>query len=181
VEALIFIGVSVGFGEAKVYLTHAQALSLAFPKGETVERKTLFLTPDQVKRIEARAGVKVTSQLVTYYQGRWQDQIVGYAFFDSHIVRTKAETFMVAVNPDGTVKFVEILVFDEPEDYLPKKSWLEEFKGKRLEASLRVRRGLSNMAGSTLTSLALTDGVRRVLATVSEVVQKPKGGGERAQ
>lgn len=152
--------------QSKVYLKHQQALTLAFPPLTVAERRSVFLTPDQMKEIEKAAGVKVSSKIVTYYRGVDKTgQVTGYAFFDSHIVRTKAETFMVVLKPDGAIAFVEILAFDEPEEYKPGRGWIDQFKGKTLGEELRVRRGLANIAGATLTSLALTDGVRRIVAT----------------
>jgi Na+-translocating ferredoxin:NAD+ oxidoreductase RnfG subunit len=59
---------------------------------------------------------------------------------------------------------VEILAFDEPPDYLPKRAWLGQFSGKRLDDELSVKRGIRGITGATLSSQAVTDAVRRVLA-----------------
>ncbi len=46
-------------GSAQVYLTRDEALTLYFPRPTTLERKTIFLTYQQVKTIEATARAKV--------------------------------------------------------------------------------------------------------------------------
>ena len=161
--------------EAQVYLTQEQALKLAFPDSATVvERKTLFLTDDQVKEIQAQAKAKVESKLVTYYAGKNTEGVDGYAFFEINIVRTMPETFMVVVNPNGAVRFVEILAFYEPPDYLPTKRWFELYKEKELNKDLWVKRGIPNISGATLSSNAITAGVRKALATFKVAIMKEK-------
>lgn len=159
---LIILGTDVGW--AKVYMSQSQALALAFPSGVEVKRKTVFLTESQATAIQTLAKAKLESRVVTYYVGHSTDGVTGYAFFDSHIVRTMPETIMVVIAPQGVVRFVEILAFAEPEDYLPRPRWLTLFQRRSLDDSLRVRRGIANIAGATLTAEAISDAVRRVLA-----------------
>lgn len=160
--ALLTLG-SAGAG-AKVLLTQKQALELAFPSGTEVERRSAFLTGAQVKAAETAARAKLPSALWTYYIGRSGGRVAGYAYFESHPVRTMDETFMVVVDPAGAVLFVEILAFAEPDEYLASKRWLKQFPGRALDDELLLRRGLKNITGATLTAEAVTAGVRRVLA-----------------
>lgn len=166
---LIAIGVEVG--RAKVYLTPSAALALAFPPGIHVERKTVYLTEPQVESIQTLAKAKVESRVITYYVGHSTGGPLGYAFFDTHLVRTMPETVMVVVEPKGMVRFVEVLAFYEPEDYLPRSRWLLLFRRRRLDDQLQLRRGIANISGATLTAHAMNDAVRRVLATYQVAVQ----------
>jgi len=161
-------------GEARVYMTQQEALKLAFPKASSIERKTIFLTDEEIKAVQARAGAKVESSIVTYYLGRGPNGVEGYAFFETHTVRTMPETFMAVVNPDGTLRCVEMLAFYEPEDYAPPRKWLGLFPRKRLDEKLWVKRGIRNIAGATLTAQAITQGVRKILAIFELVVQKER-------
>lgn len=131
-----------------------------------MERRTAFLDEEQLRRAETLAKAKVASRVWTYYAGP-----SGYAYFESHAVRTMNETFMAVLNPDGSVRAVELLAFHEPDDYLPGGRWLAQFQGKKAEDDLYVRRGIRNIAGSSLTSQALAEGVRRVLA-VHQVIHE---------
>jgi FMN-binding protein len=152
---------------AVVYLTQDKALALAFPAGTTVDRQAVFLTDAQLTKARAAAGpgVPVESALVTRYTGRdVNGRVVGTAYFDTHRVRTLEETIMVVVGPDGKVARLEILAFGEPPEYLPKKSWLDQFGGHALDPDLSVKRGIRGITGATLSSQAATDAVRRVLA-----------------
>lgn len=149
---------------ARLLLTQKQALALAFGPGLAVERRTAYLGPEQVKRARETGRVKVESRVWTYYVGVSSRGVEGYAYFETHQVRTMPETFMAVVEPDGRLRFVEILAFLEPDDYLPGARWLDLFRGRRLDSDLLVRRGIRNITGASLTSQALTEGVRRVLA-----------------
>ncbi|OVE77140.1 hypothetical protein BVX98_03455 [bacterium F11] len=155
-----------------VYMNQEQALKLAFPTSASVDRKTLFLNGMEIDEIQRKAKSKLDSEVLTYYIGRKGNQLLGYAFFETHIVRTMPETVMVVLNTEGKVSFVEILAFLEPEDYRPSPKWLDLFRGKDLDQNLWIKRGLRNITGSTLTTQAIAAGVRRVLATFEVVVQQ---------
>lgn len=149
---------------ARVLLSQKDALALAFPDGVTVERKTAFLTDEQAAAAEKSSGAKLDSKIWTYYVGTSSSGAAGTAYFESHKVRTMNEAFMVVVNPDATVRFIEILSFAEPDEYLAPKKWLSQFERKALDDDLMIRRGLRNITGASITSEAVTRGVRRVLA-----------------
>lgn len=148
---------------ARVLLSQKEALVLAFPNG-AFERRTAYLTEAQAAAAEADAGTKIDSRVWTYYVGTSSAGAAGTAYFESHKVRTMNEAFMVVVNADSTVRFVEILSFAEPDEYRAPKKWLEQFEGKPLSEDLLLRRGLRNITGASITSDAVTRGVRRVLA-----------------
>ncbi len=122
------------------------------------------MKPEQQKTAEAAAQVKLDSPLWIYYVGRASGGAETYAYFETHTVRSETETFMAVLDASGEVAFVELLAFHEPDDYKPAKKWLGQFHGKGLGGEVFVRRGIRNITGASLTSAALTDGVRRVLA-----------------
>ena len=155
-------------GQARLLLTQKQALDLAFPAGTAVERKTAFLTPVQVKEAETLARGKVESKVWTYYvatsSGAAGGGAAGWAYFDRVIVRTMPATVMGAVAPDGTLRFLEVLTFDEPDDYKASPRWLAQLKGRPLDKELRIGGVLRNQTGATLTSASFAEAARRMLA-----------------
>jgi len=146
-----------------VFVTVDEALKLAFP-GCEVARRTAFLTPEQMKRARELAGAEVPSALLTYYVATRNGQPAGTAYFDTHRVRTLPETLMIVVDPQNRVSRIEVLSFREPEEYLPRGAWYQQFLGKGLDADLQLKRGIRPVTGATLTARATTDAVRRVLA-----------------
>lgn len=156
---------------ARVLLTVDEALALAFP-GAAIERRTVFLTDEQMVRAAELAGQRPASAIVHPYVATHDGELVGTAYFDSHVVRTLAETVMVAVDAEGRVGRVEVLSFDEPPDYLPREAWYRQFDGRPLDAELELRRAIRPVAGATLTARATTDAARRVLA-LHRVIEGP--------
>lgn len=141
-----------------------------------MERGTLYLTPAQQQRARALAGEPLRSALVPVYRARCGEQPAGTAYFDVHRVRTLQETIMVVVDPQSRVGRVEVLAFDEPPDYLPRRPWYAQFEGRALDPELRVDRAIRPVTGASLTARATTAAVRRVLAVhraVAETVTAP--------
>jgi hypothetical protein len=149
---------------ARLLLTQDQALALAFPSAQAVERRTAYLTDAQAEAAQKSGRVKIDSRVWSYYVGASTAGPAGYAYFDTHLIRTMPETVMVVLEPDGSVRFVEILAFHEPDDYRTSPRWLRQLQGKTGREDLLIGRALRNMTGATLTSQALADAVRRVLA-----------------
>lgn len=71
---------------------------------------------------------------------------------------------MVVVDPAGAIARIEVLSFMEPEEYMPRARWYEQFAGKSLNEELSTKRGIHPVTGATLTVRATTDAARRVLA-----------------
>jgi len=149
---------------AKVLLTQEEALRLAFP-GATVEAHSAFLTEEQRRAAKALSGEEdLPSALVRYYAATKDGRAAGEAYFDTHVVRTMSETVMVVVSPEARILRVEVLSFSEPEEYMPRPKWYEQFQGKPLDDELSLKRSIRPVSGATLTARATTDAARRVLA-----------------
>jgi len=164
--------------EGKVYLTQAQALERAFPAPQQVERRTLFLNDDQARRAGDRAGALIEARVVPYYVGRSQGGVTGYAYFDTHLVRTLPETILILLGPDARIVRIEIVSFGEPEDYLPTDRWLAQFPGRHLDDELSLKRGIRVLTGATLSARAVTEAARRVLALHELFVAAPAPGSD---
>jgi len=166
--SLLLVGLLMAGGAsdvgAKVFYSQQEALALAFPEADRVDRKTHILTDAQVESIQSQARVKLESRLVAIHTAWRGGELLGYAHIDVHTVRTKPEGFMVVLAPDGAVRSVQILAFYEPLDYLPTSRWYDRFMGKSKADRLRLGRDIDAVSGATLTARAATEGVRRALA-----------------
>ncbi len=92
------------------------------------------------------------------------EKVAGYAYFDTHRVRTLAETVMVVVNADGKVQKIDVLSFDEPPEYFPKRRWLDQILGRKLDDELSLSRAIRPMSGASLTGRAIVNASRKILA-----------------
>jgi len=156
--------------EGKVYKTKDAALKEVFPDADTVEKINVFLGKEEQKKIEAMAKSKLESRIFTFYAGRKGNAIVGYAVFGSHVVRTKQEVYMVVINPDGSIKQVEIMAFYEPAERLPSKKWFKQFTGKILNDELWPKKGIDAVTGATISVNTITQEIRNILAVFKIMV-----------
>ena len=145
-------------------ITREEALAAVFP-GATVKAERVFLTRSQRADIADRARVDVESGLVARYVATSGGVVVGRAYIDTHVVRTKRESLLISLNADGTVRRIDVTAFLEPPDYLASARWLRQYEGRGLSDDLAVRRAIRTIAGATLTGAATNAAVRRVLAT----------------
>jgi hypothetical protein len=157
---------------AEVLMTQKEALAWAFPDADRVDAQSFILTDDQAKRVEALARAKLDSKIVRLFTAVKAGEVVGYAFIDQHTVRTLPEAFLVVLGPDGSVQRLRVLAFYEPPEYRPPERWLLQFEGKTAEAPLRLQRDVHGIAGSTLSSQAVTGGVRRALGLYQILVRQ---------
>jgi hypothetical protein len=149
---------------AVVFYARDEALQLAFPAADKVESRDFFLTAEQRTAIEQRAKSKVESDLLTIYVGHLGGRVTGYAFIDTHVVRTLPETFLILLDPQGHVSATHVLAFHEPTEYMPGGRWLKQFEDRQDPSEIRIGRAIAGITGSTLTAHAIAGAVRRALA-----------------
>ena len=157
---------------AAVYYAKDEAFELAFGPGAAVEPLPLFLTEEQVASIEAKAKVKIESQLFTFYEGRQDGKLLGYVALESHTVRTQAEMLMLVLSPSGELTRAVILAFHEPPEYKPPDRWYDQLVGKP-PGELVLNHGVDGVSGATLSIRAALDSVRKVLTLYT--VAPPEG------
>jgi transcriptional regulator of nitric oxide reductase len=150
--------------DATVFTARSEMFEVAFPQADTVDAKDYFLTKAQRAAIQQLAIAALDSDLITVYTARRGDEILGHAILDTHLVRTLPETFLVVLDPDGTVAATHILAFHEPLEYMPSNRWLALLEDRSLTDDLRLGRDIAGVTGSTLSSRAVLGGVRRALA-----------------
>lgn len=161
---LAALAAAPGPSDAKLLRTRDEALRAVFGDGVLLVSRTAFLTPGQADAVRQAARAPFDAARVTYWEARRGDAVVGRAYLDTHAVRSLTETVLVAVDPGGAVRAVEILAFHEPADYLPPSRWLHTLASKSLADPLRPGQDVDGISGATLSVRASTDAVRRALA-----------------
>lgn len=152
------------FGAGGDFPTADEAIALAF-EGCTIEKSTLYLSDEQRAEVERRLGTELDGAVARPYVARDAAGVVrGAAWLDCHVVRTKKQTLMVAIDASARVLRVEVLAFDEPRNYLPRGSFFAQFEGQELDDELALDRDVRNVAGATLSARATVAAARRALA-----------------
>jgi Na+-translocating ferredoxin:NAD+ oxidoreductase RnfG subunit len=151
---------------ATQYLSPEQAQKLMFPDADAFRSQPLSLDQAQMRQVEQIAGLPTRSvqwRVVAAYKG---EKLLGYMVQDNVIGKFELISYAVGVNPDASVRQVEILAYREShgsEIRLP--AWRRQFVGKSARSGdLRIGGGINNISGATLSCTHVTDGVRRIAA-----------------
>jgi len=71
----------------------------------------VFLTEGQRQRAAQLAGGEPPRALVARYVARRDGAVVGRAYVDTHVVRTKRESLLVSLEPDGRLRRIDVTAF----------------------------------------------------------------------
>jgi len=148
---------------ARVLLTRDEALRQIFGSKAQVSVRSAYLTDGQMDSVRRRAQAPFTQRRVTYYVVQ-SDSALGTAFVDQGIIRSQTGTILIALDPGGRVRAVEILAWNEPDDFLPSERWLERARGLSRPANTRPGDAMPHIAGATLSARAITAAIRRAMA-----------------
>ncbi len=132
-------------------------------KDVSIERDKIILSKKELNSIKQMAKLPVKSKLYRYYKVKSEDKIVAYAILITQKVRTKKATVLYFIENEA-VKFIEILSFLEPREYIPKDTWMSQFDDKNLTSPFKVGRDIPTISGATMSARSITDGARVAIA-----------------
>jgi FMN-binding domain len=117
-----------------------------------------------------KAAFPSATRFVDYDGRSWKamagDQLLGLVVLDHVIGKHLYIDYTVALDTSGRVRRVDILTYRESYGgEVRDASWLGQFVGKGNGSALNVGSDIRNISGATLSSLHVTEGVKRVLAT----------------
>jgi len=168
---LLFLMTAVTQSFATIFYSKNEALELAFGKDKQVELLSLFPDENQTAKIQELAKVKLESGMFTFYVGKDQGKILGYAAIETVTVRTKPETLLIVLMPKGELRNVTTLAFHEPPEYMPSEHWFEQLYQRPL-ADMDFSKGVDGISGATLSTRAGLSSVRKVMAMYQVMVKQ---------
>ena len=104
----------------------------------------------------------------------WKAADGSFFIVDEVVGKHEMITYALGINPDGTIKQVEILEYRESYGFeVSDAAWRQQFVGKKVNAPLKLNQDIQNISGATLSCKHLTDGVKRVMV-MYDLALKPK-------
>lgn len=158
-------------GYATVFYSKNEAMELAFGKDAQVETLSLFPDDAQMAHIQELAKSKLESGLFSFYVGKAQQKIRGYAAIETSTVRTKPETLLIVLTPEGELSDVRMLAFHEPPEYQPPQRWFESLYRRPL-ADMDFNKGVDGISGATLSTRSALSSIRKVMAIYRVMIGK---------
>lgn len=150
------------------YLSHAEALRTVFPDAKKVLFEEAYLSVAERSRIEKHLPERLRQGVFKVYFGlRESGEFDGYAVIHEEIGKFKLFTFVVGVEPDGTVRRVAVMVYRESRGgEVARRRFLTQYDGKSVKAPLSINRDIINVTGATMSVNSMNHGVKKVLAAV---------------
>ena len=167
---LLWLLTATSLSFAEIFYSKNEAMELAFGKGAQIEQLSLFPDENEAAKIQRDAKAKLESGLFTFYVGKDKDKILGYAAIETSTVRTKPETLMIVLTPDGELRNVYTLAFHEPPEYQPPDHWFEQLY-KRPLADMDFNKGVDGISGATLSTRSALSSIRKVMAIYQVMVK----------
>lgn len=165
---------------AERYLTVAEAQKLSFPEADRFEEQVVRFTAAEKSRIEKKSGVKVFNRGNRLWLAWQGTNLLGVLLADHVLGKHELIDYTVALAPGGAVRQIEVLEYRESHGYeIRGPKWRDQFKGKTADAKLKLNDDIFNLSGATISCRAVTQGVKRLLATYELVVRPrlPVAGG----
>jgi Na+-translocating ferredoxin:NAD+ oxidoreductase RnfG subunit len=146
---------------AETYLSSEQAQHLMFG-GEGLSNASVTLSDAQMKAIAKASGVNVRDKQVK----AWKSSSGGWFILDNAVGKHEFIDFALALTAGGAVKGVEILTYRETYGgQVREPKWRAQFTGKTTTQPVKIDKDIKNISGATLSSVHMTDAIRRLLYT----------------
>jgi len=156
---------------AKSKLSLKSVIESSFNDVSAIEPKSIILTGSQVKKVKKAAKASLDTKVYRYYNIVGKSGTLGKGVLITRKVRSKKATVLYAFDNKGTLRFSEIMRFDEPPEYIPSQTWMSQLQGQSPSAALSVGKDIPTISGSTLSALSITEGARVARALYSIVLK----------
>jgi len=158
---------------ATQYLTVEQAQQVMFPDASGFRDASLQLSAEQMKQVEKLSGLPARSVAWRVFAAYKGDARLGYVVLDDVVGKFELISYAVALNPDASIKQIEILAYRESHGFeIKSPAWRKQFVGKTAAAGLAIGDGIASISGATLSCTHVTDGVRRIAAIAQVALAK---------
>ncbi len=168
---------SVGEVLAEVFYGIDEALKVLFPDARNIKKETKALTVAQAKAVEKNAKVKLDPKLdkeFNIYEAKSGDgKLLGYALENSVQGKWEAIHYLIALDAEG--KITDAVVLEMQEKWgkpIKERKFLAQFFGKKAGDSLKLNKDVQQIAGATISSASMTNGIRKLLNVFSELYGK---------
>jgi len=132
----------------------------------------VYLSVDAAQKLAFPSANRFVENGGLTWKAQAGDRLLGLFVVDHVIGKHLYIDYAVALDPGGRVMRVEILQYRESYGgEVREPGWLAQFVGKTSGSTLKIGSDIRNISGATLSSLHVTEGVKRVLASYGNRVR----------
>ena len=154
--------------QAKVLISPIEAMQENYANDATIIKKNILLSKKRFKKIQKNARVKLNTKIYRIYTAMKGNNVLGYGVLINKKVRSKNAVIIYFISKN-TLEGIEIIAFNEPNEYLPSKRWQEQFQNIQTDNMLQLNREIPTITGATLSARSVTDGSRLAFALYNEL------------
>ena len=166
----VIIGLVSGVAYARTFMSIQDTQKLMFPNTKLTKVPVNF-TEAQLELIRDRSGVREAEK----GDQIWRTASGGWFMIQQVVGKHEMITYAIGINPDGSVKHIEILEYVESYGYeVAEQSWLKQLYGKTVASTFKLGKDVDSISGATLSCKHLTDGVKRDLVAYDTVLKTLK-------
>ena len=142
-----------------------EALKNNFPQATAFKKEILYIKKDLAAIIQTKLKLNEyeMSKLITRYTIKKNEAIIAYAYLDTHQVRTLSETILVSIDLNNNIQKIDILAFNEPDEYKANERWLKQFQNKNIKHSFKMNDEIRGITGASLTADAIALATNKIL------------------
>jgi len=144
----------------------SQAMRRVFGMSASHASGSIRLTEAEVAAVRSRSGAACTPdvRIVTAVVG---GKRVGYGLIDNVRGKSQLITYALMVDQNLVVRDLEVLVYREPYGgEVGYEMFRRQFRGKSPGDNIRIGGGIRNISGATISSNAVANGTRKLLAVL---------------
>lgn len=161
------------------YYTKRSVLSSFFPKSDKVSFQKFEPSKAERSALKRQLGYKLPRSSYYFFVASSNTSsgavVDGYAFIDDVMGQHRPITFAVKLSPEGVVLREEVMVYRESRgDEIRSPRFSKQFHGKTVRDSMRPNKDIDCISGATISSRAITVGVRRALVLFDAAITAPK-------
>lgn len=159
------------------YLTVDAAQKAVYPDADAFAEVVVNPSPAQLQSVLSRAGPQPTHGRIRIWKATRDGALLGYFFVDEVIGRQNLITYAIGIDPDGSLRNLEILAYRESHGgEIRNPAWRAQFDRRNGLEQLRFRTDIKNISGATLSSEHVTQGVRWLVALWQSALQPATAG-----
>lgn len=178
--ALALLGLTATAQADQTFFTKKEILRDFFPKSDKVSFEKFTPTKAQRQGLHRRLGYDLArSSYYIFVASSTSDSgsktVDGYAIIDDQMGQHKPITFAVKLSPEGVVLRQEVMVYRESHgDEICSRRFSKQFNGKTVSDALRPNKDIDTISGATISSRAITMGVKRALVLFDAAIAAPR-------
>jgi hypothetical protein len=151
-------------GSKGVFYSAESSRHELFPSATSVEMDTLRIDSAEASAAKALIRQPVSEKAVVFERVLAQGVAIGYIFRASERGKVELMDFAVALDTAGAVQRVLLTAYRENiGGEVGSKRFMGQFKGKNAGSPLQLNRDIDGISGASLSSRAVTVGVRKAV------------------